>query len=218
MVDVADRKKPALRNLQCHLLAYRRYTVPYNRRNLHLPRSGGGNRQNRIPAPIRNVFARAPPTDNLAVEPLPIATTETSYTEKPGATTLHSLLPRHHHTRTRIRYTTIPPKPLPKTHTSEKRTTDGGHKTHILNTMNFPGLGGLGGAGAGAGGVPRMPSVGGNAGAPAPPGFDPNDPNVKWVCLPALAFPSPGAWFLCVVLGTRVLLTAVCAWGGIVAL
>jgi len=26
-----------------------------------------------------------------------------------------------------------------------------------------------------------MPSVGGNAGAPAPPGFDPNDPNVKWL-------------------------------------
>ena len=56
--------------------------------------------------------------------------------------------------------------------------------------MNFPGSsggggglgGGLGGLGGGiGGGVPGIPSAGGNAGAPASPGFDPNDPNVKWV-------------------------------------
>ncbi|KAK4250710.1 Tim17/Tim22/Tim23/Pmp24 family-domain-containing protein [Corynascus novoguineensis] len=54
--------------------------------------------------------------------------------------------------------------------------------------MNFPGSGGgglgggLGGLGSGiGGGVPGIPSAGGNAGAPASPGFDPNDPNVKWL-------------------------------------
>jgi import inner membrane translocase subunit TIM22 len=40
--------------------------------------------------------------------------------------------------------------------------------------MNFPGMGG-------GGGVPGIPS-GGSATGSVPPGFDPNDPNVKWVC------------------------------------
>jgi hypothetical protein len=39
--------------------------------------------------------------------------------------------------------------------------------------MNFPGGGG--------GGIPGIPSGGAPAGN-VPPGFDPNDPNVKWVC------------------------------------
>lgn len=43
--------------------------------------------------------------------------------------------------------------------------------------MNFPGSGGLGGAG-----VPGIPAAGGARGGAAPGGFDPNDPNVKWVC------------------------------------
>jgi len=36
--------------------------------------------------------------------------------------------------------------------------------------MNFPSLPGMGGGGAAGGGTTA-------------PGFDPNDPNVKWVCL-----------------------------------
>jgi hypothetical protein len=52
--------------------------------------------------------------------------------------------------------------------------------------MNFPG-GGLGGGG----GLPVMPTgvaaagrqQGAGAGPAGPGGFDPNDPNVKWVCL-----------------------------------
>jgi len=42
--------------------------------------------------------------------------------------------------------------------------------------MNFPGSGGLGGAG-----VPGIPAAGGARGGAAPGGFDPNDPNVKWL-------------------------------------
>lgn len=48
--------------------------------------------------------------------------------------------------------------------------------------MNFPG-GGIGGA-AGAS-IPGVPAAGARPGAP--PGFDPNDPNVKWVCCPSFA-------------------------------
>ncbi|KAL2025091.1 hypothetical protein VTK56DRAFT_93 [Thermocarpiscus australiensis] len=44
--------------------------------------------------------------------------------------------------------------------------------------MNFPGAGG-GLGGSGGGGVPGIPSAGARAGAA--PGFDPNDPNVKWL-------------------------------------
>jgi hypothetical protein len=47
--------------------------------------------------------------------------------------------------------------------------------------MNFPGMGG-------GGGVPGIPS-GGSATGSIPPGFDPNDPNVKWVC-PSLPPPT----------------------------
>jgi hypothetical protein len=40
--------------------------------------------------------------------------------------------------------------------------------------MNFPGSGGLGGAG--------IPGIPGRSSAGVPAGYDPNDPNVKWVC------------------------------------
>jgi import inner membrane translocase subunit TIM22 len=36
--------------------------------------------------------------------------------------------------------------------------------------MNFPGTGGG-----------RLPSLGGGGGGNVPPGYDPNDPNVKWL-------------------------------------
>ena len=68
-------------------------TYVCDRRNLRPPRSGGGNQQNRIPAPIRN-FLPAPLADSLAVEPIALQPRRRPppYTAKPSATTLLSLL------------------------------------------------------------------------------------------------------------------------------
>ena len=57
--------------------------------------------------------------------------------------------------------------------------------------MNFPGSGD---AGPGGAGIPGLPVAGARA-AGAAAGFDPNDPNVKWVCRTSLY------WGLCHMLG-----------------